>query len=1050
MRYDLTLVRLLVGAAMASLLLLTTVGCSDDVDTGNGDDAAINVEQDDTGVADVGGEDTDVGLPDTEPGDTDPAEDSGEPEDTAVSPGPDDTGDANGEPDPELPALAVHALRPERGPIDGGTPFVIEGQGFTEHTTVLFGANSVETDVVDDAITGTTPAGEALGPVTVRVMDEETGDDAIADGFTYIEPLELDSVQPGQIPVHGGTEVTLTGRGFSPDTRVVVGDRPAAEHLFVGSDTMRFVAPPNPVGPADVRVVDEDSSALKTDGVTYFSSVELHSVDPAYGPVDGGTDVTVVGEKFDPNLQVFFDEVQAAVSDVASDGTEATVELPAGSAGLVDVRVETSDDGARLDNGFAYVDETATGTDLEAIVPDRGTTTGGDRVYLTGAFGEMDPPTVTFGGTAAAVVDAVDHIITVDTPAAAQAESVDVTVDDGQQTLTADDGFTYFTPLAITDVSPSQGPLDGGTEVTVEGSGFEAVTQLRLAGVSLPFDVVDDDTIKFTTPAAGAGPADLYLSTDDGRSILEFEAFIFVGDLEIWNFSPIRGSVAGNTYVELQGTGFTDSTEVYFGTEPAATTEYIDPHTLAVRTPPKPSGAVDVVAENAAGEATAPDQYTFFNPGAQTGGAWGNPIDGAVNVTVFSIMGAPVEDAFVMLSTNANTPYTGHTDAAGLVTLSGPDILGEQTVTATAPGHSSTTVQYVDAENITIFLRPDADGDPEFPPPPPTATFTGDITGLDKLHHPGPDEILMAVVETTRPSIYDEVPDPGGQNIVTEDGQYSITTRIGELALVVTAGLYNVITEEFQPARMGVARYLTAADGGVYEVDIDLDIPLDSSVELKFDGAPLGDPDGPDTNRATLFLDLSVDGVYGPMGEYTSESEMVEMTEMAPLVGDLDDGTYRVLAQSDVNGGLPFSQAFVRSIDEVNTTISTPPMVSTIDFTTPQSMGVPNNGLVQWNTHGVHQPDFYYVYLEEGPQEIIWEIFLPGDTTSFQFPDFPPFDPSDYDEEEGVPMPYPGGFFTMVAIGFRKDGLSADNFSYDDLDITSADGISAAAMLIGF
>ena len=1044
MNTETTLCRTLVAVAMVAILSAFTVGCGDDVDAG-GNDGNANLVEPDAGTdaddqPDADGSDTD--LPDADEPDTSEP-DAGEP-------------DADEPVDPDPPSLAVDALRPDRGTVDGGTHFVIDGEGFTSQTVVLFGAAQVETVVVDGALTGVTPPSDVTGPVTVRVIDELTGEATLVDGFTYVEPLEVELIQPWMLPVDGGVEVTLEGRGFSENTRVVVGDSAAGQHEFVHSGRIRFVAPPHPEGPADLRLIDDHDHLEQAEALTYVAPVELDSVAPPYGSVDGGDEVTLYGAKFDDTLQVFFDEVPATNITVAGDGTSATATTPAGTAGLVDVRVETASDGDRIIDGFAYLDSGDGSLRLDGVVPDRGGTAGGERVYLTGYFPGMTDPLVTFGAQTATLVSAEELVIAVDTPGASNAGAVDVTVEENGQSVSAVDGFTYFVPLQIDTVTPEQGDVGGGTDVVVTGSGFDSVDELRLAGLSVDFEVIDDETIEFTTPAASPGPADLQLFGDDGRSAIEEEAFFFLADLELWSFDPIRGSIAGNTYVEIRGTGFTDDTEIFFGGEQAPQVERLNAYTLAVRTPPHPSDVVEVTGEADGLQAQAPELYTYFNPGSATGGAWGNPIDGAVNVTVFTMQGQPIEGSFVMLSTIAQTPYSGVTDATGRVTLSGPDVFGEQTVTATAPEHTSTTVQYVDAENVTIFLHPEADGDPPFPPPPPTATFSGQITGLDKLATPAPDEILMAYVESTRPSsIYDPIPDPGGENMVFEDGEFQITTRIGELALVATAGLYNTTTEEFTPIRMGVARYLVASDGGEYEVDIPLDIPLNSSINVKFDGAPMADNGGPETNRVQLFIELGADGIYGPMHmqEFTSTSEIVPVDPVAKLAGDLSDANYFMLLLNDTNGGLPYSQSFLRHVDEVDTTVNSKPIVSTIDVITPASGAVPNNGLVQWNMHGIHQPDLYWVIIETFMQEPVWDVFLPGDVTSFQFPDFPDLSEYAIENDDGIwvpPLPYPGGTYQMIILGISKEGLSIDDFAYDDLNLAHADGFSVAAMIIGF
>lgn len=1054
MDFDTHSVRLVVGAALVALVSLGIVACSEDVDADNtnqGDGADV-VDDYDTGDAgptdDPDADDSDTGPDDPDTGPDDPDADNGS----------DDPDADNG--DEELADLAVDALRPDRGPVDGGTPFVIEGEGFTNDTTVLFGSAETETDLVigleDDEgeLTGTTPAGETTGPVSVRVVDDVTGEETLTDGFTYIQPLEIDSVSPSTVLLRGGAEVTVHGDGFSADSQVVVGDRAAAEVNYVNAGELRFIAPPQDApGPRDLRVTNEDDSVVDADAIDYIAPAEIDAVDPSYGTTDGSDDVVVTGQHFDDSLQVVFGNTAGVIDDVSADGTEATVTTPGGSPGPVDVAVDTEAGGNTLDDGFVYLDDSHTEPALDAVTPQSGSTDGDERVYLVGYFDGLSDPVVEFGGEEADVVQHGEEVVAVDTPAS-ETGTVDVVVDDGDETLTASDAFRFYSPLSIDNVSPSEGDAAGGTSVTVTGSGFEAANSARLAGLSLNIDVLDDQTLEFTTPAGSPGYADLRIETDDDRSVTKQEAFLYLGDLDVWNFSPTQGSTAGNTYVEIRGTGFSDETDVSFGGQPATDIELLNPNALAVRTPANDTGGVEVSAEDGDQESTAHNLYTYFNPGAQSGGAWGNPIDGAVNVTVFSYMGMPIDEAVVFLSTDGGTQYQGLTNATGQITLSGPDVYGTQTVSATAVDHSSATVQYVDAENITIFLFPlDGDGDPPETPPPPTATFHGDVSGLDKIStEPHPDKQLMAIVETTRTEIGEQLPPPGGGNVVYEDGPYSIETRIGELALVALGGLYDSSEEEFTPKWMGTERYLTAADGGEYEVDIDLDIPLQSEMSFKFQDAPH------DVNIAQKFIDLGVDGIYGPMDNHITEEELTQIDGLAALTGDLDDASYHIEAISTPDTATipghpvlqaPQSQTSVSGIDDLETTQTTPPMASTLEVVVPEIGEKAEDGLVQWETTGNIAPDLYYFYIPGMGGTVLWDVFVSADSKSYQFPSFPDFDAYDLEDDEGNPVepePYFAGTPPLIGVMMNGLELSIDNYAYDSLG--SAESISMSPILL--
>ena len=90
-----------------------------------------------------------------------------------------------------IPEPFPTAVIPDEGPIDGGASVTIIGESFVGGgpVTVTFGS-SLATDVVivdDNTITCTTPAGESLGPVSVRVQNSN-GQGSISNGYDYLPP----------------------------------------------------------------------------------------------------------------------------------------------------------------------------------------------------------------------------------------------------------------------------------------------------------------------------------------------------------------------------------------------------------------------------------------------------------------------------------------------------------------------------------------------------------------------------------------------------------------------------------------------------------------------------------------------------------------------------------------------------------------------------------------------------------------------------------------------------------------------------------------------
>jgi hypothetical protein len=260
----------------------------------------------------------------------------------------------------------------------------------------------------------------------------------------------------------------------------------------------------------------------------------------------------------------------------------------------------------------------------------------------------------------------------------------------------------------------------------------------------------------------------------DGRRAVAEDAFRYTMAPRVHGLQPVRGSLAGGTWVLVRGAGFVAPLTVRFGGVVAPELTMLDPATLAVRTPPRADEEyVDVtVAVGASPTLVVPERFLYYDPASPSGGVWGGGIHGAVNVTVIGENGNPLRDAYVTLAVREESEYRGVTDARGQVTLSGPDLTGRQIVSATRPGYGSASFYGVDAENVNLRLSCAHDGaclatsecfdglvcseglclDPPCigqggPPPGGGPAFlAGRLTGLDKVGDPGPGELKVVAV----------------------------------------------------------------------------------------------------------------------------------------------------------------------------------------------------------------------------------------------------------------------------------------------------------------
>ncbi len=795
--------------------------------------------------------------------------------------------------------VGIESITPATGVLTGGGPrLTIVGWGFTPPdaeglatTHIFIGGTEclLPIFISDTRITCALPPGAVAGPVDVRA-ENPNGIGLLETGFTYFSPVEITSLVPATGTTEGGTLVEAFGVSFSPQMVVLVGGRRAVG-LTVDPDGLRatFLTPPGRPGRTDVEAVDAFGRSVLALGFTYTSPLVVTEVDPPVYVQGSTPQLEIKGAGFDPSTVVNISGFIAPVENFVDETlvvVRAPVEL---TAGAQDVTVYSGPAAVVLDDGL-FVLPAPTGTAaLTGVVPAAGDALGGQVVTLVGE-GLSTSTAVTFGGVAATSVVVLDDRRVQATTPAGVAGAVDVVVTTGAGDLTLTFGFTYQDRLHVNAIAPASGPAAGGTPVAITGSGFAADATVTFGGVpATDVVVVDGLNITATAPAGTAGPVDVVVAQAGARASLR-GGFRYDAELSILGVRPSRGGFAGGTFVTITGSGFTrgPAVVVLFGEIPAlpADTVVVSDSVLTTRTPFNAPGVVNVsvIGEDGPEDVDteidtdiATRAYTYFDPTMLVGGTRGGAIEGALYVTALdAIVGMPIPDLPVYVGTDGEGRYLAKTNLFGQATLSGPDLFGPQTVSVTGDGYEYATVVDVNASEITLYLFPLGGGPPgppgPGPPPPPPAQITGRVTGFAKeLFDPaalGPDEIALAVIVTTARDEYSGTPDPGGDNIVFEEGgSYHIAnSRPGRLALVALAGIFNLTTGEFRMRQMGVRREVYPEFGvTLVDQDIELTIPLDQEVEISMPDAPLDalpDPQfgAPDITRVIPFLRFGGEG----------------------------------------------------------------------------------------------------------------------------------------------------------------------------------------------
>jgi hypothetical protein len=160
------------------------------------------------------------------------------------------------------------------------------------------------------------------------------------------------------------------------------------------------------------------------------------------------------------------------------------------------------------------------------------------------------------------------------------------------------------TPARVTAVSltPSSGPLEGGTELTITGSGFAAGVTVTIGGIpATNINVIDPTTMTADTPAGlNLYALDVVVTVPGREPVTLNNVFTYLApaDQAVQQVLPNTGAVGGGETVVIKGRGFVDGVKVAFNGVLATNVITISSTTISVTTPAGPLGPVNVNVRN--------------------------------------------------------------------------------------------------------------------------------------------------------------------------------------------------------------------------------------------------------------------------------------------------------------------------------------------------------------------------------------------------------------------------------------------------------------------
>lgn len=394
-------------------------------------------------------------------------------------------------------------------------------------------------------------------------------------------------------------------------------------------------------------------------------AINVNSLAPSSGSVEGGQLVEVIGSGFEPGLEVLFGGAAVPLADIQWQDANTILVLrhPAfGGVGAVDVAVRRpgSDEFGVLLAGFRYFRTPR----LTSVSPIRGPVSGGSTITLTGE-GFVDGTEVIFGANTQAEATLIDETTVQAVTPELPSGLLSITIRNVNGSATLPDAYQTFSPVRLSEIRPVIGNTAGGTNLLVRGTGFVPDSRVTLGDVeySEALNNLQETELLVVAGPGTEGAVDVAVENENGSDALR-NAFVYVDfsdpDSRIVAVTPSSDLVEGGREISIVGVGFDDpSLDVFFG---GARADCILQSTRLIRCiAPPGTGTVDIEVVSSTGTLRREDGFTYVplaidamvdDRGAIAGGTYvtlyGDGFDEDVEV---SLDGMPARDVVARSAT---------------------------------------------------------------------------------------------------------------------------------------------------------------------------------------------------------------------------------------------------------------------------------------------------------------------------------------------------------------------------------------------------------------
>ena len=199
----------------------------------------------------------------------------------------------------------VKDITPDNSQLKGGIIATITGRNFIKGVTVFIGEKEAEViEITRDghSIMVNIPSSQTPSIKDVIVKNPGGEEEPIPGGFTYNPFPKIKNINPKSVsyPFQGEKEAEISGEDFIEGATVKIGSKDAKVES-VSANIIKIIIPfeSDVSGAKDVTVKNPDGqSDTLYGGFSYHPLPKVTKIDPAYGPLAGGTPIVIVGENF--------------------------------------------------------------------------------------------------------------------------------------------------------------------------------------------------------------------------------------------------------------------------------------------------------------------------------------------------------------------------------------------------------------------------------------------------------------------------------------------------------------------------------------------------------------------------------------------------------------------------------------------------------------------------------------------------------------------------------------------------------------------------------